>query len=75
MQRVCMMGALDCVIRYRDGGKRCSDGKECAGGKCVYEGQRPATANASGACVRDSNPCGCRALVLGGQVQPSMCTD
>ena len=32
-------------------------------------------ANATGVCQRDSDPCGCRAFVFGGKVQPTMCTD
>jgi hypothetical protein len=75
IQRVCMMGAFECVVRHRDGGKRCSDGRECSSGKCVYEGRHPAPKNATGGCQRDSDPCGCRAFVVGGRVQPALCVD
>jgi hypothetical protein len=74
IQPVCMRGLPECVIRYRDAGKRCTDKKECTG-DCVYEGRQPAPATGSGVCQRTSDPCGCRARVIGGQIQPTMCMD
>jgi hypothetical protein len=74
IEPVCMAGALVCVLRHRDGGKRCTDQSQCTGG-CFYEGPQPAPAGATGVCQRTSDPCGCKARVIGGKVQPTICTD
>lgn len=75
MQPVCMMGKLECVVRYRDGGKRCTDKKDCIG-DCLYEGSGPPpSANAVGACQRTSDPCGCKIPIVGGRVRPGLCVD
>jgi hypothetical protein len=74
IQSVCMMGSLECVVRHRDGGKRCADKSECTG-DCIYEGPQPAPARGAGVCQRTSDPCGCRARVIGGNIQPTMCVD
>lgn len=74
MEPVCMLGSLECVIRYRDAGKRCTDKKDCAG-DCVYEGPHPIPANPVGKCERTSDPCGCKAKMIRGKVQPAMCVD
>lgn len=74
IQAVCMLGSFECVIRYRDGGKRCTDKRDCTG-ECWYEGPRPIPAQAAGVCQRTSDPCGCHARVIGGKVQPTMCLD
>src|SRR5262249_6278598 len=31
IEPVCMLGELMCVVRYRDGGKPCSDKSDCVG--------------------------------------------
>ena len=74
IQPVCMSGELTCVIRYRDGGKRCSDKIDCLG-ECLYEGPDPPPPNAAGVCQRTSDPCGCKALVRRGRVEPTLCAD
>ena len=74
IQPVCMLGQLTCVIRYRDGGKRCSDKSDCLG-ECQYEGPEPPPPNAAGRCQRTSDPCGCKALVHHGNVEPTLCAD
>jgi hypothetical protein len=74
IEPVCMLGKPTCVIRYRDAGKRCSDKADCTG-DCLYDGPDPAPAKATGKCQMTSDPCGCRAAVLAGQVQPGLCVD
>jgi hypothetical protein len=75
IEPVCMMGNLECVLRYRDGGKRCTDKKDCTG-DCLYEGSAPPPVEkAVGACQRTSDPCGCKAPIVKGQVRPALCRD
>ncbi|HMJ14538.1 MAG TPA: hypothetical protein VK524_24165 [Polyangiaceae bacterium] len=74
MQRVCMLGELACVVRYRDGGKRCSDKRDCMG-ECLYESPDPAPPKAVGNCQRTSDPCGCKAPIHHGRVEPAVCVD
>lgn len=74
IQPVCMAGDLECVITYRDGGKRCTDKKDCIG-KCLYEGSDPPAKNPVGACQRTSDPCGCQAPIVGHKVQMAFCVD
>lgn len=59
-ERVCMMGVLACVKPYADAGKACTDGKQCAGQRClapqgvpVFPGQGPM----QGQCIANNNPC------------------
>src|ERR1051326_6565248 len=56
IEPVCMLGELMCVVRYRDGGKECSDKSDCLG-ECLYEGSEPAPPNAVGRCQRTNDPC------------------
>jgi hypothetical protein len=74
IQPVCMLGELMCVVPYRDGGKQCTDKSDCAG-ECLYEGPEPPPPNAVGKCQRTSDPCGCKALVHRGRVEPTLCAD
>lgn len=74
IQPVCMLGTLECVLRFRDGGKRCTDKRDCAG-QCLYEGPHPAPTQAVGACQRTSDPCGCKAPIVNGSVRPAFCVD
>lgn len=75
MQPVCMTGELACVIQYPDAGKRCTDKRDCKG-QCLYEGpDPPPPSKAIGVCERTSDPCGCKALIHGGHVEPTLCAD
>lgn len=74
IEPVCMSAELVCVVRYRDAGKRCTDKKDCLG-ECLYEGPDPPPAKPAGRCQRTSDPCGCKAPIVGGQVQPTLCAD
>ena len=73
LQRICMEGELECVFRYRDGGKRCHDKSDCTG-ECRYEGPRPAPPNPVGTCQRSSDPCGCKSRIRDGRVE-TLCVD
>jgi hypothetical protein len=74
IQPVCMMGELMCVVRYRDAGKRCSDKRDCIA-ECLYEGPDPPPPKATGRCQRTNDPCGCKAPIHHGHVEPALCAD
>ena len=73
IQPICRSGHLACVVRYRDGGKPCSDKSDCIG-ECRYEGRFPAPPNPTGRCQLTSDPCGCRDVIHDGRVDP-LCAD
>lgn len=75
MQRVGRLQTLQCVVRYADGGKRCTSGDQCQG-DCVSstlggDQTPPAT---SGQCAADSNRFGCRITIENG-VASTLCVD
>ncbi|HEX7665033.1 MAG TPA: hypothetical protein VF407_10995 [Polyangiaceae bacterium] len=75
LQPVCMSGALECVIHYKDAGKPCKGKKDCTGG-CFYMGDRPEPGTSViGNCQATSDPCGCKTIVENGKVGSSICTD
>lgn len=74
IEPVCMLGEPACVVRYRDGGKRCRDKRDCTG-ECLYEGPDPPASGAVGNCQRTSDPCGCKAPIHHGHVEPALCVD
>jgi len=77
MQRVGRLQTMQCVVRYADAGKRCTDGDQCAG-DCRYEGDVSAIApNASvaGVCQADSNRFGCQTPIEDGKATPTLCID
>jgi hypothetical protein len=65
-----------CALPYRDGGKRCTDGSQCAG-DCMFEGSQPvrATARVSGRCQRLAYPFGCNTTITHGRVNGTLCAD
>jgi hypothetical protein len=75
-RRVCLMGTWSCVMPYSDGGKTCSDKKDCQG-QCRYEGGESLApgAPAKGVCQRNSDPCGCFAEVRDGKLGHALCVD
>jgi len=75
LQPVCMSGAIECVIHYRDAGKACKDKKDCIGG-CYYMGNDAERGKSViGNCEPTSDPCGCKTIVENGKVGSSICTD
>jgi hypothetical protein len=76
MQRVGRMQTLQCVVRYADAGKRCTDGDQCQG-DCRIEGNAPIAEGASvaGVCQADSDRFGCHTRVEGGKAGATLCVD
>ena len=77
MQRVGRLQTLQCVVRYADAGKRCTDGDQCAGDCRLPEGTGEVAPNASvaGVCQADSNNFGCHTSVEDGKVGVGLCID
>tara|TARA_R110002167_G_scaffold22612_8_gene80937 strand:+ start:2395 stop:2766 length:372 start_codon:yes stop_codon:yes gene_type:complete len=77
MQRVGRMQSLQCVIKYADAGKRCTDGDDCLG-DCRLEdaGVRPPEgATAVGVCQVSSDRFGCFTTVENGRAEATLCID
>jgi hypothetical protein len=72
---VCLMGKPACVIAFEDGGKACSDGSECASGRCVTEQHVQPEKPVKGVCARTSDPCGCMQFVRNGKADYPLCID
>lgn len=71
------MQSLQCVIKYADAGKRCTDGDDCLG-DCRIEDMaaRPQEgAPAVGQCQASSDRFGCFTTVEHGQAGATLCID
>ncbi len=77
MQRVGRMQTMQCVVRYADAGKRCTDSDQCAGEcRTTDVTARPAQGTAAvGQCQADSNRFGCFTRVEDGKADPTLCVD
>ncbi len=77
MQPVGRMQTMQCVVRYADAGKRCTDGDQCAGECRVADaGARPSEGAAVvGQCQADSNRFGCFTRVEDGKAEATLCVD
>lgn len=77
MQPVGRMQTMQCVVRYADAGKRCTDGDQCAGECRVADvAARPAEgAPAVGQCQADSNSFGCFTRIENGKAEATLCID
>jgi len=77
MQAVGRMQTMQCVVRYADAGKRCTDGDQCAGECRVADvTARPAQgATVVGQCQADSNRFGCFTRVEDGKAEATLCVD
>jgi hypothetical protein len=75
VQRVCLAGALACVVPFADAGRSCSDSSECEGLCLVEEGNWEPGALVVGACQEDSNPCWCASEVKQGKIEGGECWD
>jgi hypothetical protein len=77
MQPVGRMQTMQCVVRYADAGKRCTDSDQCAG-ECrtadVTARPTPGAAVA-GICQADSNRFGCFTRVEDGKAEATLCVD
>ncbi len=76
LQPVGRMQSIQCVIRYADAGKRCTDGDQC-GGDCQLSeiSSVPAGAAAVGVCAPTSNRFGCATRVEDGKADATLCID
>ncbi|MBL8549743.1 MAG: hypothetical protein JNJ73_07140 [Hyphomonadaceae bacterium] len=76
MQPVGRMQSLQCVVPFADAGRACTDGSQCASGRCIGEAPvaRP-TGAASGVCQRTNFQFGCFATIVGGRQQAVLCVD
>lgn len=77
MEKVGRLQTLQCVIRYADAGKRCTDGDQCAGEcRTADAGARPMEGTAAvGVCQATSNQFGCFTRVEDGKAEPTLCVD
>lgn len=77
MQKVGRMQTLQCVVRYVDAGKRCTDSDQCAGEcRTADVGARPTEgAAAAGVCQATSNQFGCFTRVEDGKAEATLCVD
>ena len=74
MRPVCMMGTIQCVVRYADAGQPCRDGDDCEG-DCRAETMGPHGQAATGQCQATSDPCGCFANIEDGRITAALCRD
>ena len=89
MQRVGLLGSWQCIVRYADAGKRCTDGDQCQGDcraevslpppppgpPVVPEKTAPVPPATEGVCQADSNSFGCYAVIEDGRSAPMICVD
>jgi putative hemolysin len=71
------MQSIQCIIRYADAGKRCTDGDQCEG-DCRVEGNSVVPAGRAvtpGVCQVDSNRFGCFTTVKNGRAEATLCVD
>ncbi len=73
---ICRMQQPACVFSYRDAGKACSDGDDCAG-DCIVKGGEFASDGkaATGVCSASSDPCGCKQKIEDGKTTAAICVD
>lgn len=76
MQQVGRMQSWQCVVRYTDAGKRCTDGDQCQA-DCLIEGNSGVAPGAAvaGVCQATSNRFGCNTAVEDGKAGATLCID
>ena len=76
MRQVGRMQTWQCVVKYADAGKRCTDASQCEG-DCEIAGNSSVApgARATGVCQADSNRFGCRTTVKDGKAEATLCID
>lgn len=76
LKPVCRMQMPICLIAFKDAGKSCTDGAQCASGRCKVEMSAPdAPPATSGQCAANNDPCGCFQLMEDGVAQAALCAD
>lgn len=76
MRQVGRAQTWQCVVKYADAGKRCTDASQCEG-QCEIAGNSDIAAGvaAVGVCQADSNRFGCRTTVKDGKAEATLCID
>ena len=76
MRQVVRMQTWQCVVKFADAGKRCTDASQCEG-QCEIAGNSGVApgARAVGQCQADSNRFGCRTTVKDGKAEATLCID
>lgn len=79
VQRRGRIGMEQCVHRFADAGKTCTDTSQCEG-KCVASAgavspDKPAAGPITGQCQADDKLYGCYAEVVGGKAPAAICVD
>ena len=76
MRQVGRAQTWQCVVKYADAGKRCTDASQCEG-QCEIAGNSGLVpgARAVGQCQVDSNRFGCRTTVKDGKAEATLCID
>ena len=75
LRPVCRMQKPMCLITFTDAGKSCTDGSQCASGRCTAKLADPSGGAASGRCAATNDPCGCYTRIEDGVAQPTICVD
>ncbi len=66
-----------CVLTFKDAGKACKDGDDCAG-DCMAPssgGFAVAGSSVTGVCAVNDDPCGCKQTVEDGKATAAICID
>ena len=76
LRRVGRMQTQQCILKYADANKPCTDNGQCQG-DCRVEGSisTPAGASVAGRCTIDSDRVGCHTTITGGKADPTLCID
>jgi len=76
IRKVGRMQTEQCILKYADAGKQCTDGDQCAG-DCRIEGNSGIApgAAATGQCQVDSDRFGCNTTVEDGKAAQTLCID
>ena len=76
VRRVGRMQSEQCVIRFADAGKACTDSAQCAGDCRIDQSPFPQAGEvAAGLCQAESLNFGCHANVEKGRATPAICID
>ena len=74
--KVCRRQTERCVMPFKDAGKRCTDGDQCAG-DCLFNGPEAKPGEPLvGSCQKTDDPCGCFVPLEDGKVSDmARCVD
>lgn len=76
MRAVGRAQSVQCVVRYADAGRVCTDAAQCQGECLAATGAEPDHAGVvHGVCSADSNRFGCRTVIRDGTARPTICVD